>query len=101
MNTVAVVGVGRVGFGLSLAFARAGLRVLAIDSDPERVQGLLDGKVPFIDEGAESLLKEMLGKRLLPTGNIAQVAEADAIVLTLGTPVDRHMNPLFKQIDHP
>ena len=29
VNTVAVVGVGRVGFGLSLALARAGMRVLA------------------------------------------------------------------------
>lgn len=98
-GTVAIVGVGRVGFGLSLAFARAGLRVLAIDSDPERVRGLLDGKVPFIEEGAEALLGEVLGKSFFPTENIAQVAEAESIVLTLGTPIDQHMNPLFTQID--
>jgi UDP-N-acetyl-D-mannosaminuronic acid dehydrogenase len=85
---VSVIGLGRVGLPLALCFADAGLRVLGVDKDPERLQSLREKRMPFKEPGTDELLSRV---QLDVTAHAADAARADAIVLTLGTPSFSHI----------
>jgi UDP-N-acetyl-D-mannosaminuronic acid dehydrogenase len=85
---VSVIGLGRVGLPLALTFADAGLRVLGVDNDAERLDALRSGRMPFKEPGADELLAR---NPLDVTARAADAAQADAIVLTLGTPTFSHI----------
>jgi UDP-N-acetyl-D-mannosaminuronic acid dehydrogenase len=85
---VAIVGCGRVGLPLALAFAAAGLRTLGVDVDPDRLDAVRSRRMPFEEPGAEDLLKRV---EIDWTDRAAEAAQADAIVLTLGTPSFSHI----------
>jgi UDP-N-acetyl-D-mannosaminuronic acid dehydrogenase len=89
---VAVVGIGRVGLPLALAFANQGLRTLGVDSNPEIIAAVQDGRMPFEEPGAEEILERVQGDgSLAVTADVAQAARARHIVLTLGTPSFSHI----------
>src|ERR671916_288918 len=87
-HDVCVIGLGRVGLPLALCFADAGLRVLGVDHDTERLQALRAGRMPFKEPGTDELLARV-DLDLSPRASDA--ADADAIVLTLGTPSFSHI----------
>ena len=58
-NNLCVFGIGRVGLPLALVFADKGFDVWGIDINPEHVNILNQKKLPFLEEGAEELLKEV------------------------------------------
>lgn len=100
MKKVSIFGVGRVGLPLALVFAEKGCEVIGIDIDKERLDLIKQGKMPFLEHGAEELLKKHVNNRFLVTENPEQgVKNSDYLILTLGTPVDEHMNPVFSQIE--
>src|SRR4029077_13944115 len=53
---VSVIGLGRVGLPLSLCFADAGMTVLGIDKDADRLETVRAGRMPFKEPGADELL---------------------------------------------
>ena len=85
---VGVVGTGHVGLITAVAFAELGHRVIAIDSDREKVQTLLSGRAPFYEPGLQELLSKSLeSKRLEITNDLARIGgEAEAIFICVGTP---------------
>src|SRR5919205_1049269 len=87
-HDVSVIGLGRVGLPLALSFADAGLRVLGVDRDAERLEALRAGRMPFKEPGTDELLARV---RLDLSDRAADAAQADAIVLTLGTPTFSHI----------
>jgi UDP-N-acetyl-D-mannosaminuronic acid dehydrogenase len=89
---VAIVGLGRVGLPLALSFADRGLRVLGIDRDAERLGAVAAGRMPFQEDGGEQLIGRVHASgRLTTSSHVAEAAQADAIVLTLGTPSFSHI----------
>ena len=58
-----VGGAGHVGLPLALVFASKGLRVLVYDVNEDSLRTIRGGKVPFMERGAEPLLKRLLLKR--------------------------------------
>lgn len=88
MADVAVIGVGRIGLPLALSFADRGLSVIGVDKDPERMAAIRQRRMPFQEEGAQALLERV---DLTLTDRVADAAQADAIVLTLGTPSFSHI----------
>jgi UDP-N-acetyl-D-mannosaminuronic acid dehydrogenase len=89
---VAVVGIGRVGLPLALAFANQGLRTVGVDSNAEIISAVQDGRMPFEEPGAEEILERVQGDgSLRVTGDVAEAARAKHIVLTLGTPSFSHI----------
>jgi UDP-N-acetyl-D-mannosaminuronic acid dehydrogenase len=91
-HDVSVIGLGRVGLPLALTFAAAGLSVLGVDKDAERLATLRAGRMPFKEPGTEELLARVLASdRLALTERAADAAAADGIVLTLGTPSFSHI----------
>jgi UDP-N-acetyl-D-mannosaminuronic acid dehydrogenase len=85
---VSVIGLGRVGLPLALCFADAGLSVLAVDKDTDRLDAVRSGRMPFKEPGADELLSRVT---LDVSAHAADAAQADAIVLTLGTPSFSHI----------
>src|SRR3954463_13306324 len=85
---VSIIGTGRIGLPLALTFADAGLSVLAVDKDAERLAALRERRMPVKEPGTDELLARVpLGL----SARAADAAEADAIVLTLGTPALPHV----------
>jgi UDP-N-acetyl-D-mannosaminuronic acid dehydrogenase len=87
-HDVAVIGLGRVGLPLALSFADAGLSVLGVERDPDRIAALEAKRMPFKEPGVDALL-ERADLALSPRAYDA--AGARAIVLTLGTPSFSHI----------
>ena len=53
-HDVAIIGCGRVGLPLALAFADRGLRVIGVEIDPERLSAVRSGRMPFDEPGART-----------------------------------------------
>lgn len=96
---VSVIGIGRVGLPLALFLAESDHFVYGLDVDQAKVNTLLKGVMPFLEEGAPELLKKHISKNFVPTIDFSSVAKSQVIILTLGTPVDENMNPSLVQID--
>lgn len=97
---VAVIGVGRVGLPLAIFLADKGHTVWGLDIDQEKISLISKGNMPFMEERAEILLKKHLNKSLQFSTDYSKIADANVIILTLGTPVDENMNPSMVQIDN-
>ncbi|MCK9247447.1 MAG: nucleotide sugar dehydrogenase [Solirubrobacteraceae bacterium] len=96
---VAVVGIGRVGLPLALAFADRGLRTLGIDKKIDTLAALADGRMPFYEPGADEILTRVQDAGMLElSGDVALAARARHIVLTLGTPSFTHIEIDVSQI---
>lgn len=90
-----VGGAGHVGIPLVLAFAEAGLTVNVNDLNQETLATLRSGKLPFIEYGAEPLLKKALAnKRLVFSSSPSGIGRRGPVIITIGTPVDEFLNPV-------
>jgi UDP-N-acetyl-D-mannosaminuronic acid dehydrogenase len=98
--TVSVVGIGRVGLPLALFLAEKDFQVFGLDVDQEKINLLSRKQMPFMEDGAQSLLERHIGKSLQVSTDFAKIAKSKVIILTLGTPVDENMNPSLVQIDN-
>jgi UDP-N-acetyl-D-mannosaminuronic acid dehydrogenase len=85
---VSVIGLGRIGLPLALVFADAGLRTLGVDNDTDRLALIRAGRMPFKEPGTDEVLARV---QVDVTERAAEAAQADAIVLTLGTPALSHI----------
>lgn len=98
-TSVAVIGIGRVGLPFALVLSEVGFKVYGIGRDSKKIERLKAGEMPFMEKGGDVLLKKHVSKNFLPTTDYSKVKECEYIVLTLGTPVDENMNPVFDQIN--
>lgn len=88
-------GLGHVGLPLGISLACAGKKVVLYDIDRKAIETVSQGKMPFIEAGAEALLKESLGKTLFISPDKSVIGESYFVVVVIGTPVDEHLNPKF------
>ncbi len=89
---VGVVGLGYVGLPLLLRFSEVGLSVVGFDSDPAKVEALRLGR-SYIRHIAGDRVARMLAAGATFTGDLAAVAELDAIIICVPTPLTRHREP--------
>jgi UDP-N-acetyl-D-mannosaminuronic acid dehydrogenase len=94
LDVVVLGGGGHVGLPLSLAFADSGSRVGIFDTNQSTLDRLAEGEMPFLEYGAEDLLR-----RLLPTGRLvfspdaSMISRSETLVVVIGTPVDEFLAP--------
>ena len=94
-----VGGAGHVGLPLSIEFAHHGQRVCAYDIDRRALDTISGGVMPFMEKGAEPLLKDVLANgRLHFSSDPASLTGVPAIILTIGTPIDEFLNPTLRLI---
>jgi UDP-N-acetyl-D-mannosaminuronic acid dehydrogenase len=93
-DVVIVGGCGRVGLPLGLAFAARGRSVVLYDLDETAVRGVNAARMPFREDGADRLLRQVRRAGLIrATTSAAAVARAETVIVVVGTPVDAHLNP--------
>jgi UDP-N-acetyl-D-mannosaminuronic acid dehydrogenase len=91
-QSVAVVGLGRVGLPLALSFADRGLDVVGVERREAVLAQLDAGSMPFGETGTQELLERVLESgRFQRTRRVQDAAAADHIVLTLHTPSHVHI----------
>jgi UDP-N-acetyl-D-glucosamine dehydrogenase len=91
--TVAVIGLGYVGLPLARAFASQGFRTLALDIDAAKIKSLAAGK-SYIDRIPDAAVDELVkAGTLMPSTDYARLAEADAILICVPTPLTRQREP--------
>jgi UDP-N-acetyl-D-mannosaminuronic acid dehydrogenase len=96
---ISVIGLGRVGLPLALCFADRGLRVLGVDHDAKVLTSLRAGQMPFNEAGTQALLDRVRRSgRLELTDRAADAAQADDIVITIGTPSFSHIESDLRQV---
>jgi UDP-N-acetyl-D-glucosamine dehydrogenase len=91
--TVAVIGLGYVGLPLVAGFARAGFPVLGFDIDPGKVSSLEDNR-SYIAHFPDSVLEELhRDRRFRATSDFSKLAQADAVIVCVPTPLTPHREP--------
>ena len=90
-----VGGCGHVGLPLAITFAHRGYRVCIHDLNEAAVATVREGRMPFLERGAEELLRQVIGRSLEVANNPALVGQSRFVVVVIGTPVDEHLNPTF------
>lgn len=90
-----VGGLGHVGLPLGISFAKAGRKVVLYDISEQSIALVSKGQMPFMEAGAEPVLKEVFGKTLFATSDRSVISKSHFVVLTIGTPIDEHLNPQF------
>jgi UDP-N-acetyl-D-mannosaminuronic acid dehydrogenase len=93
-HVVVIGGCGHVGLPLAIAFASRGARVAIYDVSTSAVQTVNAGRMPFAEQGATEVLRQVVAEGLLEAStDPAIVSSAEHVVVVIGTPVDEHMNP--------
>ncbi|MEZ4390827.1 MAG: UDP-glucose/GDP-mannose dehydrogenase family protein [Polyangiales bacterium] len=85
---IVVVGTGYVGLVAGTGFAEFGNQVTCVDSDPEKIGALLEGRIPIYEPGLEELVRRNAAEsRLRFTTSLAEaVADAEMCFIAVGTP---------------
>jgi len=104
MNIAIVGGCGHVGLPLGLAFARLPDHdVTLLDINKAVVEEVNHGRMPFMEAGADEVLKKVIGRNLRATSDVGCLKMADVVITVIGTPIDKHLNPtvtaLYKNVD--
>ena len=98
--TLGVMGLGRVGLPLALAFASRGIRTIGLDVDESRLADIRWGKMPFREVGADEVLQELKGNdNFRVTNSYSDLRDADAIFITVGTVLNSEFRPDYSQLN--
>jgi UDP-N-acetyl-D-glucosamine dehydrogenase len=89
--SVGIIGLGYVGLPLAVAFAEAGHHVVALDADSSKVAAIADGR-SYIEDIASDRLRAVAG-RMRPTTRYADLAQVDAVVIAVPTPLTANREP--------
>lgn len=93
-----VGGCGHVGLPLAMTFALEGLKVCVHDINRQAIETVRAGRMPFLEPGAEPVLKRVIGTALHVGDDPALIGQSRIVVVVIGTPVDEHLNPTFHAI---
>ncbi len=90
---IGIIGMGYVGLPLADAFGGAGCKCLGFDLDKAKTDELNAGR-SYIKHIASERVAELTGKGLLEaTPDMDRLAEPDAILICVPTPLTRHLEP--------
>src|ERR671934_330177 len=90
---LAIVGAGYVGLPLARCFAEAGIAVVLVDIDRERVEAINRGESHVEDVPSGALAPLVSAGTLRATTDYDAVADAEAIVIALPTPLSANREP--------
>jgi len=88
-------GFGHVGLPFGIALAETGRRVVLIDINQRTYDIIANRQMPFMEEGGEERLGKVLEKNLFLSLDDRSLVGCHYVVVVLGTPVDKHLNPDF------
>ena len=96
---VGVIGCGYVGLPLGLRFAEAGHRVVGFDTDPNKVSKLNEGQSYIGHIPSTKIQQHVRSKLFSATSDFARLAEMDAVVICVPTPLDQRREPDLSYVE--
>ncbi|MCW5867658.1 MAG: nucleotide sugar dehydrogenase [Candidatus Eremiobacteraeota bacterium] len=99
-ETISIVGgCGHVGLPLGIVTAEAGYRTYLYDLNPSLVRLVNHKQMPHLEEeGPERLAAVIDSGELSATTDPTVLRESSLILITIGTPVDEHLNPRLQDL---
>ncbi|MDP9134266.1 MAG: nucleotide sugar dehydrogenase [Actinomycetota bacterium] len=91
VSRVGVVGLGYVGLPLAVAFAEEGIEVVGVDYAQHLVAAIEAGESHIEDITSERL--QAVGDRISATTDYARLADCDAVLIAVPTPLTRNREP--------
>ena len=92
-HKIAVIGLGYVGLPLSLQFARSGVAVLGVDTDPAKISDCNAGKGYIKHITGEMIGEQVRAGRFSATSDFARIREVQAIIICVPTPLNKNREP--------
>ena len=89
-------GLGHVGLPLGIMFASKGFKVLLFDKHEENIKLVSKAKMPFIEYGAQSLLKKNLNKRLFISKEYKDVFDCENIIKKISKDLTKNHNMIIR-----
>ena len=91
--SVGVIGLGYVGLPLAAAVARAGFPTIGFDIDPAKPAQIAAGN-SYIPAVSNETLSKLVGEgRLTATNDFVRLADCDAVIICVPTPLTRGLEP--------
>src|ERR1700720_3065675 len=89
---IGVIGLGYVGLPLMLLFSEQDFRITGFDIDAKKVEVITRGG-SYIVRIPETEIQAAIGKGFTATADYSQIANMDAIIICVPTPLDDHHEP--------
>jgi UDP-N-acetyl-D-glucosamine dehydrogenase len=90
---IAIIGLGYVGLPLALRFAESGVKVIGLDTDPNKVK-CLNGGNSYIEQIESARISQLHAIGALEADtNFARVREVEATIICVPTPLNRNREP--------
>lgn len=89
---IGIVGLGYVGLPLALRFCEQGFSVVGFDIDQAKVDKIAKGE-SYIEHIASSRVAAAARNNLVATTSYRRIAEVDAIILAVPTPLNKYREP--------
>jgi len=99
VNQISVIGQGYVGLPLSLAACVAGYKVVGIDNNLNKIQGLLSGQSGIEDINSASVTRAIESGRFNPTSDYSGVSKSSVILICVPTPLNKSNLPDLTAIE--
>ena len=90
---VCVIGLGYVGLPLAVEFARAGFRVTGIDLSAAKCGQIMAGSSYIKDVADDAIAELVADERLMASTDYGALAEADAAIICVPTPLGKSKDP--------
>lgn len=91
--TIAIIGMGYVGIPLCTSFLDAGLNVIGLDIDKNRIFELQDGIISLNHLSHIKLEQYLTDQSVIFSTEMEKCREVDAIIICVPTPLDNNMDP--------
>ena len=100
INRVAIVGLGYVGIPLCKNFLEAGVGVIGIDVNKDRVKDLQNNKITLKHLSNINLDNFLQEKKVKFSSDFKDCSKCDAIIICVPTPLDKFQQPNLKPIEN-
>jgi UDP-N-acetyl-D-glucosamine dehydrogenase len=90
---ISIIGLGYVGLPLCLQFARCGANVLGLDIDQKKVDAINAGQSYIHHIASEAIQDQVQSGRLQASVDFGRVAECDAVIICVPTPLSKNREP--------
>jgi UDP-N-acetyl-D-glucosamine dehydrogenase len=99
-STIGVIGLGYVGLPLVRTFVQAGFPTLGFDLDQRKVDRLAAGESYIGHLPSEWIAEMVRTERFSATSDMARLAEADAILICVPTPLSESRDPDLSYVEN-
>ena len=89
---IGIIGLGYVGLPLAMCFAKSGFKVKGFETDKTKVKQLSVGK-SYINHISDESIKLLLKKKFKATTTFSEIAQMDAIIICVPTPINIKKEP--------